>query len=85
MSKPHNTAEGYITAHYYEHKTVRGFNWSEGHYVKRTLSRSFDTLEAAQKFAENKDAEDIFRSKGRFVVRWVKTTHLQDETEEREG
>ena len=61
-------------------KTAQGFNWTEGQYTRRTLTRSFDTLEAAQKFAEGKDTRDIYRAHGRFVVEWVKTTH-----EERKG
>ena len=53
-------------------KTVNGFAWDRGYYTNRTLTRSFDTLEAAQKFAEGKDTQDIYRSKGKYVVEWVK-------------
>lgn len=54
-------------------KTVCGFNWTEGYYKRRTLTRSFETLEAVQKFAEGKDVVDVFLNKGKFVVEWVKT------------
>ena len=46
------------------------------HVEQRTLSRSFDTLEAAQKFAEGKDVRDIYRAHGRYKVEWVKTTRV---------
>ena len=54
-------------------KTAHGFSWERGYYIERTLSRSFDTLEAAQKFAKGKDVRDIYRNKGKYVVEWVKT------------
>ena len=61
-------------------KMTHGFNWERGEYIDRTLTRSFQTLEAAQKFAEGKDVRDIYRSKGKFVVEWVKTIeHIQYE------
>lgn len=41
----------------------------------RTLTRSFDTLEAAQRFANGKDVNDIFRRKGKYVVEWFKTIY----------
>ena len=41
------------------------------HFEQRTFHRSFDTLEAAQKFAEGKDVREIYRSKGRYKVEWV--------------
>ena len=53
-------------------KTVNGFSWERGYYTDRTLTHSFQTLEAAQKFAEGKDVLDIYRKGGRFVVEWVK-------------
>jgi hypothetical protein len=53
-------------------KTVTGFSWERGYYSDRTLTRSFPTLEAAQKFAAGKDVRDIYRKKGKFVVEWVK-------------
>ena len=75
MSKPHRTCEGYIDDHYYTHKTSFRFDWAHGHYMVRTLTRSFDTLEAAQRFANGKDVNDIFRRKGKYVVEWFKTIY----------
>ena len=46
------------------------------HVEQRTLHRSFDTLEAAQKFAEGKTVIDIFRSQGRFKVEYLKTKRV---------
>ena len=73
MSKLRRTAEGYWTDHYYESKTSRGFSWQRGYYIERVLTRSFPTLEAAQKFADGKNVLDIFRKNGKYVVEWVKT------------
>ena len=42
----------------------------------RTLSRSFDTLEAAQKFAEGKRVTDIYRAGGKFKVEWQTVTEI---------
>ena len=42
----------------------------------RTLSRSFDTLEAAQKFAEGKKVVDIYRAGGKFKVEWQTVTEF---------
>ena len=53
-------------------KTVNGFSWDRGYYTERTLTRSFQTLEAAQKFADGKDVRDVYRKNGKFVVEWVK-------------
>ena len=36
----------------------------------RTLSRSFDTLEQAQRFADGKNVVDVYKSRGRFKVEW---------------
>ena len=51
------------------------------HIEQQTLHRSFDTLEAAQKFAEKSTAEgktviDIYRAKGRFKVEYWKTVRV---------
>lgn len=46
------------------------------HVEQRTLSRSFDTLEAAQRFAEGKDVRDIYRAHGRFKVEWEQTKRI---------
>lgn len=53
-------------------KTRNGFNWSEGDYKLRRLSRSFDTLEDARRFAEGKEDADIYKSKGKYKVEWTK-------------
>lgn len=42
----------------------------------RTLSRSFNTLEEAQKFAENKKVTDIYRVGGKFKIEWQKITEI---------
>ena len=42
----------------------------------RTLSRSFDTLEAAQKFAEGTRVTDIYRANGKFKVEWQIITEI---------
>ena len=59
-------------------KTTYGFEWGNdfpnGHYIRRIFTRSFDTLEAAQRFAEGKDVIDIFRSHGRYKVEWQNVT-----------
>ena len=48
------------------------------HHVELlTLHRSFDTLEAAQRFAHGKDVVDIYRSKGRFKVEYYKTKRVE--------
>ena len=47
-------------------------------YKVRDLSRSFDTLEAAQKFVEGKNVFDICKSHGRFKVIWYKTATINE-------
>ena len=59
-------------------KTSYHHDWSKGCYMVRTLSRSFDTLEEAKKFAEGKDMVDIYKSKGRYKVEWLKEVVLDD-------
>ena len=56
-------------------KTVRGFDWERGSYTRKVLTRSFQTFEAAEKFAECKDVRDIYRNKGKYVVEWFKTIY----------
>ena len=46
------------------------------HIEKRTMRRSFDTLDAARKFAEGKDVVDIYRSNGRFTVEWTNVVRV---------
>ena len=53
-------------------KSICKHDWSRGYYIERILTRSFETLEAANKFAEGKNVRDIFRKKGKFVVEWLK-------------
>ena len=53
-------------------KTTYRFDWQDGHTIARKLSRSFDTLEQAQRFAEDKKNSEIYRSKGRYKVEWTK-------------
>lgn len=61
-------------------KTRSGFNWADGYYQTREFSRSFDTIEDAKRFAEGKDVLDIFRSKGKYKVLWIKRmTHMGEE------
>lgn len=54
-------------------KTRYRFDWTNGDYIERTLSRSFDTLEEAEQFSTGKDVRDIYKSKGRYKVEWIKT------------
>lgn len=53
-------------------KTVKWFDWENGHCKDRELSRSFDTKEEALKFAEGKHNTDVYMSKGRYKVTWHK-------------
>ena len=55
-------------------KTTYTRDWESGYTKRRRLTRSFNTIEEARRFAESKQTTDIFKSKGRFVVEWVKTT-----------
>lgn len=55
----------------------RILSWSIDHHIEqRTLSRSFDTLEEAKKFAEGKTVTDIYKSHGRFKVEWEKVKRV---------
>ena len=74
MSKTHRTCEGYIDNHYYTHKTTWFVDTDGRHKIRRVLTRSFDTIDDAKRFAEWKDVTDIFRSHGRFTVEWIKVT-----------
>ena len=53
-------------------KVYVGFNWNDGDYIEKVLSKSFTTLEQAKEFAENKDVVDIYRFKGKYRVEWKK-------------
>lgn len=59
-------------------KTTIRFDWETGDTKVRRLIRSFETLDEAKRFAEGKQVSDIFRSKGRFVVEWIKTEKISD-------
>lgn len=48
----------------------------EGHIEHKVLKRSFETVEAAQKFAAGKMVFDIFGRRGRFVVEYEKITRV---------
>ena len=55
----------------------RIISWSNDHQIEqRTLSRSFDTLEEANRFAEGKAVTDIYRAHGRFKVEWEQTKRV---------
>ena len=53
-------------------KTTYWFDWVNGDQIRRRLSRSFDSLEDAQRFAKNKLNAEIYKSKGRYKVEWLK-------------
>lgn len=50
------------------------FDWQNGHTIHKKLTRSFDSLEQANKFAEDKQVIDIYVSGGRYKVEWLKIT-----------
>jgi HSP20 family molecular chaperone IbpA len=49
------------------------FDWQNGYTITRRFSRSFATLEEAKRFAEGKPQADIYKSKGKYKVEWMKT------------
>lgn len=53
-------------------KTVHRFDWNDGDTIVKTLSRSFDTLEEAVRFSQGKRTTDIYKSKGKYRVEWLK-------------
>lgn len=53
-------------------KTTYKHDWTKGYTKVRRLSRSFDSLEDAKKFSENKVNAEIYKSKGRYKVEWIK-------------
>lgn len=59
-------------------KTMHRWNWKDGSTIVRRLSRSFDTIGEATKFAEGKEIVDIYKSKGRYKVEWIKTKDNND-------
>jgi len=58
--------------------TRHRFDWQNGYTKERRLSRSFATLEEAQRFAEGKRTADIYKAHGRFKVEWIKTEGNND-------
>lgn len=59
-------------------KTAYYDGWGMIPHKRRELSRSFDTLEEAKKFAQGKEGTDIFRCRGRYKVTWIKIVRLSD-------
>ena len=53
-------------------KTTYRHDWVNGHYKQRSLTRSFETMDEAERFAEGKDVVDIYRRKGKYTVEWMK-------------
>lgn len=52
--------------------TTIKFDWANGYTKWRVLSRSFDSVEEANRFAEGKQIIDVYKSKGRYKVEWLK-------------
>ena len=59
-------------------KTTYRFDWQNGYTKERELSRSFETLEEAEQFAEGKRVADIYRCRGKYKVVWVKVVDNND-------
>lgn len=53
-------------------KTRYMFDYEHGYTIVKQLSRSFDTMQEALSFANGKNVLDIYKSKGRYKVEWVK-------------
>lgn len=53
-------------------KTTQRFDWKDGYIITRQLTRSFDTMEQARRFAEGKHVTDMYVSNGRYKVEWLK-------------
>lgn len=53
-------------------KTTYRLDWVNGYTKARRLSRSFSTLAEAEAFAKGKKNTEIYRSKGKYKVEWVK-------------
>lgn len=52
-------------------KTTYRFDWENGYTVCKRCSRSFATLEEANKFADEKPNSEVYISKGRYKVEWI--------------
>ena len=57
-------------------KTIYKSDWGNGTRKIRTLSRSFKTLDEAERFASGKQVTDIYMSKGLVKVEWTKVIPL---------
>ena len=55
-------------------KTTHRFDWQNGFTKCRRLSRSFNTQEQAERFAEGKLNAEIYKSRGKYKVEWIKIT-----------
>lgn len=57
-------------------KSFTTFSWERGAEKIRRLTRSFDTLSEAERFAANKLNSEIYKSRGKYVVAWTKIINL---------
>lgn len=58
-------------------KTIIQFDWENGYYKVRTLSRTFATLEEAERFSRNKEVTDIYCvGGGKYKVEWIKREEI---------
>lgn len=57
-------------------KTTVRFDWESGYTKARRLSRSFETMEEASRFADGKRNAEIYRSNGRYKVEYIKEVEL---------
>ena len=58
-------------------KTTHRFDWVNGYTTAKRLSRSFNTIEEAVAFAEGRQAADIYKSKGKYKVEWIKVKGVE--------
>ena len=65
-------------------KTTVRFDWESGYTKARRLSRSFETMEEAARFADGKADADIYRSKGKYKVEWLKVSNYNDKGDGRD-
>lgn len=59
-------------------KTTYRLDWANGFTIEKRLSRSFKTLEEAQKFAEGKERTEIYISRRMYKVEWTKIIDNND-------
>ena len=60
-------------------KTTYRHDWVNGYTKYRRLSRSFDTLEEAERFTEGKLNVEIYKSRGKYKVEWHKIVDNNDD------